>query len=320
MGRQAARGAPARVLRFFHVLLVIGLLEASLGLIQYFVEPGWILGYQNTASSVSGTLISKNHFAGLLGMLAFVPFGLAYASFRHRDPARTYLYLVGSAVIALSLVFSLSRMGVFSFVVSLLFVGTIMRLERGNRRMGTVLGMALMGIVLAGALWIGVDVIVERYGGLLDSELVLQDSRITIYRDTMTMIADRPWGVGAGNYQYVFRSYQSDHTEFLYDNAHNDYLQTAAEWGLVPALVFWALVASILVRGIRSFWRIESIRSRAILLTCIGGISDLLVHGLADFNLQIPVNAMLFSVFLGIAAAQSCDDGGRARRFYANPQ
>ena len=71
--------------------------------------------------------------------------------------------------------------------------------------MGTVLGMALMGIVLAGALWIGVDVIVERYGGLLDSELVLQDSRITIYRDTMTMIADRPWGVGAGNYQYVFR-------------------------------------------------------------------------------------------------------------------
>ena len=99
------------------------------------------------------------------------------------------------------------------------------------------------------------------------------------------------------------------HTEFLYDNAHNDYLQTAAEWGLVPALVFWALVASIL-RGIRSFWRIESIRSRAILLTCIGGMSRI------SWFIASPISTSDTGE-CGIAAAQSCDE---ARRFYANPQ
>src|SRR2546425_142583 len=37
----AAKSAPGGVLTFFHVLLVIGLLEALFGFFQYFVQPNW---------------------------------------------------------------------------------------------------------------------------------------------------------------------------------------------------------------------------------------------------------------------------------------
>jgi len=60
---------------------------------QYFIAPGWIFGYTNSGA-VSGTLINRNHFAGLLEMLIPVAFGLAYiAARRHRDTARAYVYL-----------------------------------------------------------------------------------------------------------------------------------------------------------------------------------------------------------------------------------
>ncbi len=89
----------------------------------------------------------------------------------------------------------------------------------------------------------------------------------------------------------------------LFDHAHNDYLENAAEWGVIPAIAFWALIIFVLARSIYIFPSIESSIERGILLTCIGSISSLMIHGLADFNLQIPVNATLFFVFVGIAAA-----------------
>src|SRR5262249_44565015 len=62
------------VVRFLKVLLVIGLFEALLGLAQFFVRPGWIFGYVNAVSRSSGTLINRNHFAGLMEM--FIPTAL----------------------------------------------------------------------------------------------------------------------------------------------------------------------------------------------------------------------------------------------------
>src|SRR5262245_46870873 len=58
-----------RTIRFFHILLLIGLVEALLGLVQFFISPGWIFGYTNPFFRSTGTLINRNHFAGLLEML-----------------------------------------------------------------------------------------------------------------------------------------------------------------------------------------------------------------------------------------------------------
>jgi O-antigen ligase len=115
------------------------------------------------------------------------------------------------------------------------------------------------------------------------------------------MIAANPLGVGPGNFQDRYRSFQTFHPDLVFEHAHNDYLETVAEWGLPAAIVFWAFIVFVLVRAVRLFGSARSPERRGILLACIGAIFSILVHSFTDFNLQIPSNAMLFFTFVGIS-------------------
>lgn len=300
----AATGGAARTLRFLRFLLFLGIFEGLLGLTQYFVMPGWILGYQNPFAVTSGTLINRNHYAGLLEMLIPVAFGFAYISARRSaDLARPYMYLFAGALMGLGLLFSLSRMGIFSFLTTALFLALILQLRSSQRRTAVALGFGMIGLVVVGALWIGIDGIVERYSELAKEDAVLRDGRVLVYRDALRMIAANPAGVGTGNFQDRFREYQTYHPDLLFDHAHNDYLETAAEWGLPIAAAFWSFLIFVVIRGVRLFVSIESPEQRGILLACTGAVFSILVHSLTDFNLQIPSNAMLFFTFAGISLA-----------------
>jgi O-antigen ligase len=300
----AARRSQKGTLRFFKILLVIGILEALLGLVQFFVNPGWIFGYINTSSRSSGTLINRNHFAGLLEMLIPISFGYAYMSARRfGDFARSYIYLLAGAFMALSLLFSLSRMGIFSFLATLCFLTIIVRWRKSQQRLATGLAFSVAGLMMAGALWIGVDVIVQRYSELVGQDALLREGRIIIFRDAAKMVMANPFGVGVGKFQDRFREYQTSQTNFLFDHAHNDYLETAAEWGIPLAIVFWTFVLFALWRTVRMFLWVHSPEQRGILLACAGSIFSILIHSLTDFNLQIPSNAMLFFTFVGISMA-----------------
>jgi putative inorganic carbon (HCO3(-)) transporter len=205
------------------------------------------------------------------------------------------------AVISLAVIFSASRMGIMSLFATLGFMGLMIRMRASQKRIATVMGFGLFGLILGGALWIGVDGILGRYGTLLEADAALREGRMIVYRDSLKMIADNSWGVGVDGYRDVFRQYQTFRPGLLFDHAHNDYLETAAEWGVVPAVAFWALVIGVLIQSIRTFLSVASPERRGILLASSGAIFAILVHSLTDFNLQILSNAMLFCIFVGIA-------------------
>lgn len=297
------------VLRFYRVLIIVGLLEALLGLTQFFVVPGWIFGYQNPYGRSSGTLINRNHFAGLLEMLIPVAFAVAYiAARRYKEFARPYLYVLAGAFMGLALMFSLSRMGIFSFLTTLLFLAVVLRLRESQKKLAAALGLGLFGLVLAGTLWLGIDVIIARYATLLEEDTALEEGRMIVFRDTARMIAANPWGVGSGNYRDHFRKYQTFKPELLFDHAHNEYLETTAEWGIPTAVAFWVFIYFVLFRCVRAFLGIRSPERRGILLACMGAIFSILVHSLMDFNLQIPSNAILFFSFVGIGLGMAKAD------------
>ncbi len=290
--------------RFLHFLLVMGIGEALLGLVQYFVMPGWIFGYINAGSASSGTLINRNHFAGLLEMLVPISFGLAYvAARRHRDISRSYLYVLAGAFMALALVFSSSRFGIVALFATLGFMVIVTRMHASQKRVAIAIGFGLVGLVVTGALWIGVGAILDRYGELFEVDAAVREGRMLVYRDTLRMIVDDPWGVGVGQYRDAFRQYQTFRPDLLFDHAHNDYLETAAEWGAMQALVFWVLVLGLLIQSVRRFLNTDSPERRGVLLAASGAIFSIMLHSLADFNLQIPSNAILFCISVGVAAA-----------------
>src|SRR5439155_1523621 len=133
-------------------------------------------------------------------------------------------------------------------------------------RLAAAFGLGVLGLVAAGALWIGVDVIVQRYSELIGEEAMLREGRLIVFRDATRMIQANPFGVGAGNFQDMYRKYQTFHPDLLFDHAHNDYLETAAEWGVPLAVAFWSFIFFVVVRCVRMFVAIDSPEQRGILL------------------------------------------------------
>jgi len=301
---EAARRNPNSVQKFFGFLFFLGVLEALLGLFQYFVFHGWMPGYHNTFSISAGTLINRNHFAGFLEMTIAVSLGLAYAA-AHLDEgiARAYSILLGAALMGLAVIFSLSRTGLISLILTLVFITTAIWTRVSQKRLAIMFAISFFGLLAGGALWIGMENVFARYEELLKQDEMLSAGRLDLSRDTLKMIAANPWGIGAGKYQDTFRRYQTFNTESLFDHAHNDYLEITAEWGILAGFVFWVSIVLILIYGVRAFARHPLPARRGGLLACAGAIFAILVHSTTDFNLQIPSNAMVFFSFVGIAVA-----------------
>jgi O-antigen ligase len=85
-----------------------------------------------------------------------------------------------------------------------------------------------------------------------------------------------------------------------WDLAHNDYLQTLSEWGVIPFLSFVALLCGAVTRGFL-LWHRPDGSSTALLGLCGAlSLSGVLLHAWVDFPLQIPSIQLFTSVIAGL--------------------
>jgi O-antigen ligase len=307
-------------------LLALGTFEACYGLLQYLTRWQQIFTYvkKYDLEEATGTYINRNHYAGLLEMI--LPFALALAFyqfgkipktlagtedrmrsfFSHEEFQKFLLCLFLAIVLFVGLVFSRSRMGIVSAVVSTLLLFTLIATS-GRRRVNA----ALLAIVFLSAgiwmvVWIGPEPVIARFGALGQEYPGSGQSRWGIWQDTLQLIRQHPWlGSGLGTFAIAYPSVQTALLSWFVDHAHNDYLQLASEVGLPMALLFFGAVFSLLARSNRRFRMGESRFDRAIALGCFGAIVAILLHSLTDFNLYIRANALVFAVVLGLAYANS---------------
>jgi hypothetical protein len=125
------------------------------------------------------------------------------------------------------------------------------------------------------------------------------------------------WGFGPGTFQITFPFFTQqlgDRAPGIWQNAHQDYLQTLMEWGYLGSAVWAALFFGGLRKAIVRLRQPGSWQSEARLLSwaCIVSLSGLLVHSLVDFPLQIPSLQLYAAVILGFLWNLS-DPQGRKR-------
>ncbi len=299
------------LIRFMaYVLILLGAVEALYGLAQAIGGVDFIGSYYRGSGRIAtGTLINQNHFAGMLNMT--LPLGLGilfsrYASRRRRDEPRSeslaviWIVILASSLMGLAVLLSQSRGGTISLIATLLFLTFLLgfgrKLSRGRNLSGMV-AWVLLATILGLGLVVGVDALLDRFGRL-DQDL----ERFTIYSDTLEMIGDEPvTGVGPGMYRWRFRPYQTVDVARLYDHAHNDYLESAAEWGVPLALLVWGFVLWRFSRTVTVFLTSRDSERRGLALGCSAAIFSILTHSLVDFTLQIPALLMLFCTILGLA-------------------
>ena len=101
-------------------------------------------------------------------------------------------------------------------------------------------------------------------------------------------------GTGIGTFVWAFNRFRPEGLNVQANFAHNDYLDMAAEMGLLaPIIAIW-IIFIIINTGLR-----DGVAHPEI-LGCAIGILSLSLHGLVDFNFHIPANMLLFSIYAGI--------------------
>lgn len=294
-------------------LALLAVFEAAYGLVEYLTHLERIFTYERVFPmyAVAGTYINRNHFAGFVEMT--LPFALSLAIYRlgagsrekreTSGTARGLLWLMAAVLVFVSLLFSRSRMGILSGTMSLLVMVVLLATSRKlGRKHGLVLMAGFVLIAVAMAVWIGPDPIVIRYESLGREISRSEGSRWSIWRDTLALIREYPLvGRGVGTFPISYTSVQSGHLSKVVNHAHNDYLEISSDLGILAALLLFGSVFALTVRLGRDCSATKRGSTRAIGLGCVGALVAILLHSLADFNLYIPANALVFAVVSGLA-------------------
>ncbi|HEX6465016.1 MAG TPA: O-antigen ligase family protein, partial [Vicinamibacterales bacterium] len=294
---------------------IIGMILSAIALAQDATARGlmyWRWRPLDEGPPPFGPFVNRNHF-GTWAVLA-IPMCIGYLAAHsaahgqrkvERAPRRrivTFLdaralgLTTSSVLMLVAIAVSLSR-SAFAGIAAAAIVGLMLRGARGETGGRTVWWIAggAMGVVALTLTQLRPEVLGMR----LATAGVSAGNRLLIWRDTIPVIRDF-WltGTGAGTYVTSMLLYQRSSPGWLYNQAHNHYLQLASEGGLllgVPAfaaLAYYARDAWHCLSDDRSgmFW----IRAGAL---C--GLVGVAVQSLWETGLTMPANAAL----TGIAAA-----------------
>lgn len=305
--------------KFIVTLTIFGFAVSLFAILQRLTSNGKMYWIRPVSIYIApyGPYGNYNHFAGMAELILPLPF--AYLLFAKSNQKagleQQVLWLFSVVMIAVAVVFSMSRGGILALGIELVvLIGIAVRVrkresvhqnEMGGNKL--IVAAALTAIVLLAG-WIGYEPLAKRFGSIREgSSEYSVVTRTEYWRGAWQMFLDRPaTGVGLGAFPTAYPAYghSSAKNERL-EQAHNDYLQLLTDTGLIGALIgLWFVFE--LIRAIRKpLQRFAQMRSydRAALIG--GGVAllGIAVHSFLDFNLQIAANALLFLTVLALTVS-----------------
>ena len=313
-----------RLTALLGVLVVGGTLQAFMGALAVLTGLDWPGAPDTQQAVVSGTYVNRNHLAGYLQMTLAAATGLLLAlrSDRGIDWRSVSGLILGPkailrlalVIMVIGLVMTRSRMGNVAFFASLLIMGSMFIAVTPAHRLRNALLLTSFLIVdlLIVSQWFGLDALRDRLAetrfsdeiaavvdadGLREGVVVRREN---VIRDDVAVYAlaqfrDRPLqGFGAGSFETSFQAYPGRDVTRRFDHAHNDFLQFGVELGMIGTAPLGLFVLLALQQGLRPvFTRTSNFRS-GVGLGAAMGVTAVMIHSVADFNLQIPANAATF--------------------------
>jgi len=314
--------------RMIRAIAVIGLVASIAAIVQRSQSDDLLYGIWrpiDPGARPYGPFVNRNHFATWVVMACPLVFGYLLARAPNHPPAHLItqrlaaalkqlgsmrIWLVASvSVMALAVLISASRSGLIG-LMSAMSVSLLLR--RGNtgpaiRRWTIVQGTLLAVVALSFA---NFDALIQRF----DQTLVKSDAgrgRSAIWSDAGRVIHNFALtGSGAGTFGSAVAVYQTAEPGYSIGNAHNHYLQLAAEGGLLigaPAALglcaFFALGARRLKEDASGDYLVRA--------GAVAGITAVLVQSFWETGLRMPANAMLLAVLAAVATCSAETRSGR---------
>lgn len=301
------------------IIAVTGLVLAGIALAQNATARGlmyWRFAPSREGAYPFGPFVNRNHFAtwammavplcaGYLAAHAAAHPQHAAASWRSRViaalDARAWMLVATSLLLIVATAASLSRSGLVGLAMAMVCAVLLMRRSAAapqgrSRRTAAYFGLLSVVGTLGILTLVGPGAIAGRFGA---TGVALAD-RLAIWHDTLPVARDF-WltGTGVGTFQTAMAVYQRSKPEVIFNQAHNHYLQVAAEGGLLVGIPLWLALSAFL----KAAWnRLRADRSPMYFLRAgaASGLAGVAVQSVWETGLTIPANAALAAVLAAI--------------------
>ena len=284
-----------------------GVVSGVMGLLQYFgvsvmLEP-WV--NQTSAGEAFANLRQRNQFASLTNIaLASLLFLTMTGRFSGRGH---WIALTAAMLLAAGNAASSSRTGLVQII---LICGLSWFWSKGRQPLAhrvwvtALLSYALLTLLLP---WLGgLDPSVHGMAvRLRDGEQVC-GSRLTLWSNVMTLIAQKPWlgwGWGELDYAHYMTLYPGERFCHILDNAHNLPLHLAVELGVPVALLVCGMASWLVIRA--RPWR-ETDPARQL---AWGVLALIMLHSLLEYPLWYGPFQMAAGLSVGLLWVRSTTSG-----------
>ncbi len=283
--------------------MIFGFLISIFGILQHLTFNGklyWIRE-MHYGGIPFGPYVNRNHFAGFVELilpLALVP--LVLGRVRRERWAVVGLF----AVVPIGALFlSVSRGGIVSFGVELAVLALVMIQQRAIGKQ-LFAGAAVLLLALLMVSWLGVGQILQRFSSFQSLE-VTAGKRASMRRGTWQIFLHHPVaGTGLGTLQIVYPRYESLYDGKIVNHTHNDYLEALAETGILGGLCCAWFLGVLFSKSLKRLRQLSNSFGGTLQLAGLVACAGFLVHGLVDFNLHMPSNALLFFLMAHLATSE----------------
>jgi O-antigen ligase len=318
--------------RLFLTLALSGGLLLLFGLVQRATGASGIFWQPSPPSTFFATYFYHANAGAFINLTLPLVAGQTILAFKNKGQFRRafwgFLMLSTSAAVFVNTSRASTLIGILIMAAMIIGVTVIALRQFRTLLASQVLAsiVVILGCVLVLLLGFGVESSLIRWNQTLSS-LIGSDGaapwegRLTVYRTCLLSVsAAGAFGFGPGTFSIVFPYLQQEHGGHvggILRYAHQDYLQTLLEWGVLGFLFWVVLVGGGIVRAIvylRSYPRSLTREHGMWIALCALSLIGVLVHSLVDFPLQIASLQLLAATLLGQLWAKLAGKGSTQMR------
>jgi O-antigen ligase len=304
----------SRLKKIVWFIVIFGAVMGFYGILQWLANPAGIYGLRGTPQAIPfGPFVNQHHFAAFMEMTGGVTLGVLFGGKRARE--RVMLLVLAVVIMGAAVGFTSSRGGLLGFVSVLAFVILLQLLTSKDRADTTdnshssaqrkiavaAAGLALMIVIFSVILFLGGNDQLLRGTGVNRADIDISTGRFHFWPIAIKIFLDHPiFGAGFDAFGVAFTKYDTWNGMLRVEQAHNEYLQTLADSGVIGLVCIIAFIFLLFRKGIAIVLSQSGFRKSAA-VGALAGCFGILVHSFFDFPLRTHSNTFFFLMLAAIA-------------------